>query len=104
MLIRRRGALISECAYKYRRNEPMMKTTLTVAAIAAALTAVSNVTPVRAQIDMKTGLHLDDPAGFRERRNDSSATFGVGGGVSVGRPQEYTPGSPLRPKRRAARK
>jgi hypothetical protein len=49
----------------------MMKISLAVAAIAAALTAVPIVTQVKAQIDMKTGRHLDerDPSAFyRERR------------------------------------
>jgi hypothetical protein len=98
------GTVISVGAYKCRRSEPMMKTTLAVATIGAALIAVPIVTPVKAQVDMKTGLHLDDPAGFRERRYNSNATVGVGGGVTTGRPQEYAPGAPLRPKRRATRR
>ena len=83
----------------------MMKTTLAVATIGAALTAVPIVTPVKAQIDMKTGLHLDerDPAAFSERRYNSNASVGVGGGATIIRPQEYAPGAPLRPKRRATK-
>jgi hypothetical protein len=98
------GTLISVYSYKCRRNEPMMKTTLAVATIGAALTAVPIVTPAKAQVDMKTGLHLDDPAGFRERRYNSNATVGVGDGVTIGRPQEYAPGAPPRPKRRATKR
>jgi hypothetical protein len=84
----------------------MMKIALAVAAIAAALTAVPIVTPVKAQIDMKTGLHLDerDPAAFSQRRYNSNATVGVGGGATIIRPQDHEPGAPLRPKRRATKK
>ena len=84
----------------------MMKIALVaVAAIAAALTAVPIVTPVKAQIDMKTGLHLDerDPSAFRERRYNSNTTVGVDGGVAIGR-QDHAPGAPLRPKRRATKR
>ena len=60
---------------------------------AAALTAVPLVTPANAQVvkmaqvDMQTGLHIDDPAHYSgdRRRNDSNATVGVGpGGVTIG--------------------
>ena len=57
---------------------------------AAALTTVPLVIPAKAegvkmaQVDMRTGLHLDDPAHYSRdhRRYDSNATVGVGpGGV-----------------------
>jgi hypothetical protein len=62
-------------------------------AAAAALTAAPLVTPANAQIikmaqvDMQTGLHLDDPAHYSRdrRRYDSNATVGVDpGGVTNG--------------------
>ena len=68
----------------------MMKIALTVLAAAAVLmTAPANAQGVKmTQVDMKTGLHLDDrdPGSYRERRrNDSDATVGVGpGGVTIG--------------------
>jgi hypothetical protein len=69
----------------------MMKIAFVVAA--AVLTTVPLVTPAKArgvkmaQVDMQTGLHLDDPAHYNRdrRRYDSNATVGVGpGGVTVG--------------------
>jgi kynurenine formamidase len=69
----------------------MMKIAFFVAA--AALTAVPLVTPANAQVltmaqvDMQTGLHIDDPAHYSKdrRRYDSNATVGVGpGGVTNG--------------------
>ena len=68
-----------------------MKIAFFVAAV--ALTAVSLVNPSRAegvrmaQVDMRTGLHIDDPAhyGADHRRYDSNAAVGVGpGGVTNG--------------------
>jgi hypothetical protein len=70
---------------------PMMKIAFFVAA--AALMAVPLVTPANAQVvkmaqvDMQTGLHLDDPAHYSRdrRRYDANATVGVGpGGVTNG--------------------
>jgi hypothetical protein len=72
----------------------MMKIAFVVAA--AVLTTVPLVTPAEAQgvkmaqVDMQTGLHLDDPAHYSKdrRRYDSSATIGLGpGGVTIGRRQ-----------------
>jgi hypothetical protein len=66
----------------------MMKIAFVVAA--ALLTTVPLVTPAKAQgvkmaqVDMRTGLHIDDPAHYSRdrRRYDSNATVGVGpGGV-----------------------
>jgi kynurenine formamidase len=63
-----------------------MKTTLVVA------TAVLFVTPAEAQgvktaqVDMQTGLHIDDPAHYSKdrRRYDSNATVGLGpSGVTI---------------------
>ena len=58
---------------------------------AAALTSVPHITAAKAQgvkvaqVDMQTGLHLDDPALRDRRRHDSNATVGVGpGGVTSG--------------------
>ena len=73
-----------------------MKIALVVAT--AVLTTVPLVTPANAQgvkmaqVDMKTGLHIDDPAHYSRdrhsrdrRRYDSNATVGVGpGGVTIG--------------------
>jgi hypothetical protein len=68
-----------------------MKIAFVVAA--AVLTTVPLVTPAKAQgvemaqVDMRTGLHLDDPAQYSRdrRRYNSSATVGVGpGGVTIG--------------------
>jgi hypothetical protein len=64
----------------------MMKIAFVVAA--ALLTTVPRVIPAKAQgvkmaqVDMQTGLHLDDPAhyGRDRRRYDSNATVGVGPG------------------------
>jgi hypothetical protein len=101
------GTLISVRAYKHRRSDPMMKISLAVAAIAAALTAVPIVTQVKAQIDMKTGRHLDerDPTAFyRERRPRYDATVGVGGGATIVRPQDHASGAPLRPKGRTTKR
>ena len=70
----------------------MMKITLAVAAAAAVLTTAPLVTPAKAQgvkmaqVDMQTGLHVDDPAHYSRdrRRYDSNATVGVGpGGVTI---------------------
>jgi hypothetical protein len=72
----------------------MMKITFVVTA--AVLTTVPLVTPAKAQgvkmaqVDMQTGLHIDDPAHYSRdrRRHDSNATVGVGpGGVTIGRRQ-----------------
>ena len=69
----------------------MIKIAFVVAA--AVLTTVPLVTPAKAQgvnmaqVDMQTGLHLDDPAHYSRdrRRYDSNATVGAGpGGVTVG--------------------
>ncbi len=67
----------------------MMKIAFVVAA--AVLTTVPLVTPAKAQgvkmaqVDMQTGLHLDDPDYRNRRRYDSNATVGVGpGGVTIG--------------------
>ena len=69
----------------------MMKIALLVAA--AALMAVVLVIPAKAegvkmaQVDMRTGLHIDDPAHYSRdhRRYDPNATIGVGpGGVTNG--------------------
>ena len=65
----------------------MMKIALAVLAAAAVLmTAPANAQGVKmTQVDMQTGLHLDDrdPGSYRERRRyDSDATVGVGPGVS----------------------
>jgi len=55
-------------------------------AAAAALTLVPLVVPAKAQgvrmaqVDMQTGLHLDDPALRDRRRYDSNATIGAGPG------------------------
>ena len=64
----------------------MMKVAFFVAA--TALTTIPLVIPAKAegvkmaQVDMQTGLHLDDPALRDRRRYDSNATVGVGpGGV-----------------------
>ena len=74
----------------------MMKITLAAVAAAAAmlmLTTAPLATPANAQgvkmaqVDMQTGLHLDDPAHYSRdrRRYDSNATVGVGpGGVTSG--------------------
>jgi hypothetical protein len=69
----------------------MMKIAFVVAA--AVLTTAPLVTPAKAQgvkmaqVDMQTGLHLDDPAHYSKdrRRFDSNTTVGVGpGGVTIG--------------------
>src|SRR5437899_12717696 len=72
----------------------MMKVALAVAAAAAVLTTAPLVTLAKAQgvkmaqVDMRSGRHLDDrdPGYYGERRGyDSNATVGVGrGGVTVG--------------------
>ena len=66
-----------------------MKIAFVVAA--AVLTTVPLVTPTKAQgvkmaqVDMQTGLHLDDPDYRNRRRYDSNATVCVGpGGVTIG--------------------
>jgi hypothetical protein len=73
------------------RRTPLMKAALVVAT--AVLTTVPLVTPAKAQdvkmaqVDMQTGLHIDDPAHYSKdrRRYDSNATVGVGpGGVTIG--------------------
>ena len=67
-----------------------MKIAFVVAA--AVLTTVPLVTPAKAQgvkmaqVDMQTGLHIDDPAHYSRdrRRYDSNATVGLGpGGVTI---------------------
>src|SRR4030088_2381752 len=69
----------------------MMKIAFVVAA--AVLTTAPLVTPAKAQgvkmaqVDMQTGLHIDDPAHYSRdrRRYDSNATVGVSpGGVTIG--------------------
>jgi hypothetical protein len=67
----------------------MIKIAFVVAA--AVLTTVPPVTLVKAQgvkmaqVDMQTGLHLDDPDNRNRRRYDSNATVGVGpGDVTIG--------------------
>jgi len=69
----------------------MMKIAFVVAAV--VLTTAPLVTPAKAQgvklaqIDMQTGLHIDDPAHYSRdrRRYDSNATVGVGpGGAAIG--------------------
>jgi hypothetical protein len=69
----------------------MMKIAFVVAA--AVLTTAPLATPAKAQgvkmaqVDMQTGLHIDDPANYSRdrRRYDSNATVGVGpGGVTIG--------------------
>jgi hypothetical protein len=75
----------------------MMKIALAVAAAAAVLTTAPLVTPAKAQgvkmaqVDVRTGRHLDDrddrdDRDYRDRRGyDSDATVGVGpGGVTIG--------------------
>ncbi|MFL6835770.1 MAG: hypothetical protein ACJ8FZ_00480 [Bradyrhizobium sp.] len=72
----------------------MMKIALAVAAAAAVLTTARLVTPAKAQgvkmaqVDVRTGRHLDDRDDryYRDRRGyDSDATVGVGpGGVTIG--------------------
>jgi hypothetical protein len=71
----------------------MMKITLSVAAATVMLTTAPLITPTKAQgikmaqVDMQTGLHIDDPANYSRdrRRYDSNATVGVGpGGVTIG--------------------
>jgi hypothetical protein len=81
---------------RYTSSSPedltMMKIALLVVA-AGVLTTDPLVTPVKAQgvkmaqVDMQTGLHLDDPAHYSRdrRRYDSNATVGVGpSGVTIG--------------------
>ena len=68
----------------------MMKIAFVVAA--AVLTTAPLVNPAKAQgvkmaqVDMQTGLHIDDPAhyGRDRRRYDSNATVGVGPGGVIG--------------------
>jgi hypothetical protein len=67
----------------------MIKIAFVVAA--AALTTVPLVTLAKAQdvrmaqVDMQTGLHVDDPDNRNRRRYHSNATVGVGpGGVTIG--------------------
>src|SRR3979411_2621211 len=67
----------------------MMKIAFVVAA--AVLTTVPLVTPAKAQgvkmaqVDMQTGLHLDDTDHRNRRGYDSNATAGGGpGGVTIG--------------------
>ncbi len=69
----------------------MMKIAFVVAA--AVLTTAPLATPAKAQgvkmaqVDMQTGLHIDDPANYSRdrRRYDSNAAVGVGpGGVTIG--------------------
>ena len=69
----------------------MMK--IAFVAAAAVQTTAPIVTPAKAQgvkmaqVDMQTGLHIDDPAHYSRdsRRYDSNATVGVGpSGVTIG--------------------
>ena len=64
----------------------MTKIALAVVAASAVLTAPF-VTPAKAQVDMRTGLHLDDrdPSYDRQQRRgyDSGATVGVGPGAKL---------------------
>jgi len=65
----------------------MMRIALAVLAAAAVLTAAKAQGVKMAQVDMQTGLHIDDPAHYSRdrRRYDSNATVGVGpGGVTIG--------------------
>src|SRR5258707_7089172 len=73
---------------------PMTKIAFVVAA--AVLTTAPLATPAKAQgvkmaqVDMQTGLHIDDPANYSRdrRRYDSNAAVGVGpGGVTI-RPRQ----------------
>ena len=72
----------------------MMKIAFFVAAAAltAALGTPANARVVKmAQVDMRTGLHLDDPANNNTRdprRHDSNATVGVGPGGVAGDPRQ----------------
>jgi hypothetical protein len=72
----------------------MMKIAFVVAA--AVLATVPFITPAKsqgvkmAQVDMQTGLHLDDPAHYsRDRRRfDSNATVGIGPGSATIGPRQ----------------
>ena len=63
---------------------------------AAVLMAGPHLTPVKAegvkvaQVDMRTGLHIDDPANYSRdhRRYDSNATVGVGPGGFANGPRQ----------------
>jgi len=64
----------------------MMQIAVAVVAASAVLTTAPLVTPARAQVDMRTGLHLDDrdPSYDRQRRGyGSDVTVGVGPGAKV---------------------
>jgi hypothetical protein len=73
----------------------MMKIALAVAAAAAVLTTAPLVAPAKAQgvkmaqVDVRTGRHLDDRDDRYDRdrrRYDSDTTVGVGpGGVTIGK-------------------
>ena len=65
----------------------MMQIAVAVVAASAFLTTAPLVTPAKAQVDMRTGLHLDDrdPGYDRQQRRGygSDATVGVGPGAKV---------------------
>jgi hypothetical protein len=65
----------------------MMQIAVAVVAASAFLTTAPLVTPAKAQVDMRTGLHLDDrdPSYDRQQRRgyDSGATVGVGPGAKL---------------------
>jgi hypothetical protein len=81
--------IASEVYNRCQGGLPMMKIAFVMAA--AVLTTAPLATPAKvqgvkmAQVDMQTGLHLDDPDYRNRRRYDSNATVGVGpGGVTIG--------------------
>src|SRR5260370_39740929 len=84
----------SEVYNRCQGGLPIMKIAFVVAA--AVLTTAPLATPAKAQgvkmaqVDMQTGLHIDDPANYSRdrRRYDSNAPVGVGpaGGTTGPRP------------------
>jgi hypothetical protein len=83
--------IANEVYNRYQGGLPMMKIAFVMAA--AVLTTAPLATPAKvqgvkmAQVDMQTGLHIDDPANYSRdrRRYDSNAAVGVGpGGVTIG--------------------
>src|SRR5258706_10346512 len=91
-LLMRSGTPQCSCPLRILKSkeDPMVKIAFVVAA--AVLTTAPLVTPAKAQgvkmaqVDMQTGLHIDDPAHYSRdrRRYDSNATVGVGpGGVTI---------------------
>ena len=58
--------------------------------VAAATLMAALGTPAKAQVDMRTGLHIDDPAHYSKdhRRYDSNATVGVGPGGFTNGPRQ----------------